>query len=271
MPGATLIQSMSRKTGTLASKAFLLKEMVVRDVRARYAGSGLGVLWAFAQPILWMLLYTGVFSLVLRVPVEAGYASFPEFLMAGLLPWMAIQEGLARSASVLVDNAAMVKKTVFPLETLVLSVVVAAVVNEVIALAIFGVYVALLGHLRLLWLLLALVAILLQILLTFGLGCIAATLTTFVRDTTHAVGIALTVFFYATPIVYPASLVPARLRPLLEANPLAHLVDLYRRAFTLHAFPEPSSLLYLSVFAVVSALLGAALFHRARPHFADLI
>ena len=255
----------------LASKAFLLKEMVVRDVRARYAGSGLGLVWAFAHPVLWMLLYTGVFALVLRVPVEAGFASFPEFLMAGLLPWMAIQEGIARSASVLVDNGAMVKKTVFPVETLVLSVVLAAVVNELIALFVFAIYVALIGHLQVAWLLLILPALLLQILLSFGLGCIAATLTAFVRDTAHAVGILLTVVFYATPIVYPLSMVPAGLRPFLEANPLTHLVDLYRRAFTLHAAPEPGSGLYLTVSCVLAALLGAGLFSRARPHFADLI
>lgn len=262
---------MSRKNGALASKLFLLKEMVLRDIRARYAGSGLGVAWAFAHPILWMLLYTGVFSLVLRVPVEPGYASFPEFLMAGLLPWIAIQEGLARSASVLVDNASMVKKTVFPLETLVLSIVVAAVVNELIAFAVFGVYVALIGHLRAGWLLLLLPALALQILLTFGLGCIAATLTAFVRDTAHAVGIVLTIGFYATPIVYPASLVPARLRPFLAANPVTPLVDLYRRAFTLHTAPDPASLAYLTVFSLLAAAAGAAIFARARPHFADLI
>lgn len=262
---------MPRKNGALASKAFLLKEMVVRDVRARYAGSGLGILWAFANPVLWMLLYTGVFSLVLRVPVEGGFASFPEFLMAGLLPWMAMHEGIARSASVLVDNAAMVKKTVFPVEMLVLSVILAAVVNEVIALAIFGVYVALLGHLSAAWLLLVVPALALQILLTFGLGCIAATATAFVRDTTHAVGIVMTVGFYATPIVYPASLVPAKLKPILQANPAAHLVDLFRRAFTLHAAPEPESIAYLVVFCGGAAVLGGLLFARARPHFADLI
>lgn len=262
---------MANQTRAMTSKLFLLKEMVIRDVRSRYAGSSLGLLWAFAHPVLWMLLYTGVFSLVLRVPVESAYASFPEFLMAGLLPWMAIQEGIGRSASVLVDNAAMVKKTVFPLETLVMSVVLAAVVNEIIALAIFGVYVALVGHLSAAWLPLLLPALLLQIAMTFGLGCIAATLTAFVRDTAHAVGIALTVVFYATPIVYPASLVPARLRPILEANPVAHLVDLYRRAFTLHEVPPAGSVLYLTVFCAASALLGAALFSRARPHFADLI
>ena len=263
--------AMSRMNGRIGSKAFLLKEMVVRDLRARYAGSGLGVAWAFAHPILWMLLYTGVFSLVLRVPVESGYASFPEFLMAGLLPWMAIQEGLARSASVLVDNASMVKKTVFPLETLVLSIVVAAAVSQTIGFVVFGVYVALLGHLRIAWLLLALPALALQILLTFGLGCIAATLTAFVRDTAHAVGIVLTIGFYATPIVYPASLVPARLMPFIQANPVTHLVDLYRRAFTIHAAPDAGSVAYLAAFSLLAAAAGAAVFSRARPHFADLI
>ena len=262
---------MAGRNRQLASKTFLLKEMVVRDVRARYAGSGLGILWAFANPVLWMLLYTGVFSLVLRVPVEAGYASFPEFLMAGLLPWMAIQEGISRSSSVLVDNAAMVKKTVFPVETLVLSVVLAAVVNEVIALAIFAVYLGVLGHLSAAWLALVVPALVLQVLMTFGLGCIAATLTAFVRDTVHAVGITLTVVFYATPIVYPASLVPARLRPLIDANPVAALVDLFRRAFTLHAAPAPAPIVYLTVFCLAVAAVGAGLFARARPHFADLI
>jgi len=262
---------MVERNRVLASKVFLLKEMVVRDVRSRYAGSGLGILWAFALPILWMLLYTGVFSLVLKVPVEPGFGSFPEFLMAALLPWMAVSEGISRSASCLIDNAAMVKKTVFPLELLVLSVVLAAVVNEVIALAIYAIYVALIGHLSLPWLLLIVPALAFQILLTFGIGCLAAASTAFLRDAAHAVGIVLTVGFYATPIVYPVSLVPPRLLPVIEANPMAHLVDLFRRAFTLHTAPAASSLVYLAVLSLLAATLGGLLFSRARPHFADLL
>src|SRR5262249_40931496 len=131
----TPLRRMSSDNRRSARKLFLLKEMVVRDLRSRYAGSGLGVLWAFATPILWLVLYTVVFSVILRVPSPPGFSGFPEFLLSGLLPWMAIQEGLARSATVLTDNAAMVKKTVFPVEMLVLSVVLAAVVNELIALA----------------------------------------------------------------------------------------------------------------------------------------
>jgi ABC-type polysaccharide/polyol phosphate export permease len=255
----------------LSSNLFLLKEMVLRDVRARYAGSGLGLLWAFAMPLLWMVIYTWVFSSILRVATPTGFATFPEFLMAGLLPWLAIHEAISRCATVLADNAAMVKKTVFPLESLVLSVVLAAAVNQVIAFLIFALYVAILGHLAPAYLGLALLALALQILMTFGLGCLVATVTTFARDAAHGVGIALTVLFYATPIVYPASLVPARFAPFVAANPVAHLAEWYRMAFTLHRLPEPASVLFVGVFAVAAAALGWTLFLRAKPHFADLI
>lgn len=262
---------MSRDRHRLSAKFFLLKEMVVRDIRARYAGSGLGLVWAFVHPVLWMALYTFVFSVILRVPVERGFSTFPEFLMAGLLPWMAIQEGISRSASALTDNAVVVKKAVFPVETLVLSVVLAAVVNQLVAFLVFGAYVVFLGHLSPMWILLAISALALQILLTYGIGCFAATVTAFVRDAGQAIGILLTVVFFATPIVYPASLVPVRYRPFIQANPIAHLVEWYRSAFTLHTAPDLASVLYLTAFSSLAALGGASLFARARPHFSDLI
>src|SRR5687768_16465545 len=183
---------MSSDKKRLSAKLFLLKEMVVRDLRSRYAGSGLGLAWVVHRPILWMVLYSAVFSVILRVPVEPEFAGFPEFLMSGLLPWMAIQEGISRSASVLPDNAMMVKKAVFPIETLVLSAVLTAVINQVVAFVIFGVYLVFVGHLST-WALLALPALAVQVLLTYGIGCLAATVTAFVRDAGHAIGILLTV------------------------------------------------------------------------------
>ncbi|HYB52748.1 MAG TPA: ABC transporter permease [Thermoanaerobaculia bacterium] len=262
---------MSSDKRPLAHKLFLLKEMVIRDMKSRYAGSGLGVAWAFANPILWMLLYTLVFSLILRVPSPPGFAGFPEFLLAGLLPWMAIQEGVSRSATALTDNASMVKKTVFPIETLVLSIVLAALVNQLIAFLVFGAYLAAIGHLSLPWALLAIPALAVQAALTFGLGCLVATVATFFRDAIPLVSIALTVVFYATPVVYPAELVPPRLHFLVDANPFAHLTAWYRDAFTLHRLPDAGSVLFTVLFAAAAMAAGSALFRRARPHFADLI
>jgi lipopolysaccharide transport system permease protein len=265
---------MSSNKKWMSARLFLLKEMVVRDIRARYAGSGLGVFWAFAQPVLWMLLYTGVFGVILRVPVEKGFSGFPEFLLAGLLPWMAIQEGVSRCATAMTDNAAIVKKTVFPVETLVLSVVVAAIVNQVIAFAIFALYVGSVGHLSIPWLLLALPALLLQAMLTYGVGCLTTVITTFLRDTAQVVGIGLTVVFWATPIVYPIAMIPPRhgwLLAVVRANPVTHLVEWYRAAFSTHVAPSLSSFLYLTATCVAVALCGATLFAKARPHFADLM
>jgi len=255
----------------MSQKLFLLKEMVVRDLKARYAGSTFGLLWAFATPILWMLLYTLVFSQILRVPNPPGFSGFPEFLLAGLLPFLAVQEGIARSATALTDNAAIVKKTVFPTETLVLSVVLAAIANQLIAFAVFGVYLGAIGHLAFPWILIVIPALLVQAALTFGLGCIVATVATFVRDAVPLVSIALTVVFYATPVVYPAEMVPERLRFVTEINPLAHLVSWYRDAFTLHRAPDTRSLVVTSLVAAAAAAAGLTLFRRARPHFADLI
>jgi ABC-type polysaccharide/polyol phosphate export permease len=151
---------------------------------------------------------------------------------------MAFQEGVARPPTALTDNAAMVKKTVFPIEMLVLSVVIAAVVNQLIGFAVFAVYLAAIGHLSAPWALLALPALVVQTALTFGIGCLIATAATFVRDVVPLVSIALTVVFYATPVVYPAEVVPSRLQFLLDANPMAHLPSWYRD-FTLTGFPSP--------------------------------
>ena len=192
-------------------------------------------LWAFATPILWMLLYTVVFAVILRVQSPPGFAGFPEFLLAGLLPWMAVQEGISRSATALTDNAAMVKKTVFPIETLVLSSCIAAVVNQLIAFAVFAVYLAAVGHLAFPW-----VAARPAGASRPGRADLRPRLPRRDRRDLRArrpcrwSAIALTVVFYATPVVYPAEMVPERLRFLIEANPIAHLMAWYRDAFTLH-------------------------------------
>ena len=249
----------------------LLKEMVVRDVKARYAGSSLGLLWAFAHPVLWMLLYTGVFSLVLRVPVEPSYASFPEFLMAGLLPWMAIHEGVLRGSTAITDNAELVKKLSFPSEVLVLAVALAALLHQSIATAIFAAVLAVQGELSVATLPLLLIAVPLQTALALGLGLLLASVHVFFRDTAQILGLVFNAWFYLTPIVYPLEMVPERYRALIAANPLTHLVELYRQAFLGPSLALPAGVGWLALFA--AALLGAGLllFRRLRPAFVDQI
>ena len=257
----------------LRRPAHLLSELVRRDLRSRYVGSFFGLAWAVVAPLVWVVLYSFVFSVVLRIPLtgEPAGVNFPEFLLAAFLPWMALSEGISRSATCLSDNAAMVKKAVFPKEVLVATVVVTAAVAEVVALALYCGYLAWRGHLSLPWALLALPLIGVQLVLAYGLGCLLASVNVFVRDTAQVVGLALAMLAFATPIFYPASAVPERFRWIVTANPFAHLVEAFRAVFFRHALPASGSILYLAIFTLAAAAAGSSLFSRAEPHFADLL
>lgn len=248
---------------------FLLRELVRRDWQARYAGSALGFLWSFSLPLFHLALYTFVFALVLRVPTGADAPPYGVLLFAGLLPWLALQEGVQRAATTLIDNANLVRKQRFPTELLVLAVVLSALAHELVGLGLFVLVLGLRGELALggLWLLP--LALALQLVLTVGLALLAATTQVFVRDLAPALGVAFLAWFYATPIVYPAQLVPAPWRTLLALNPLAPLVGLYRCA--LLGLPQPSAdeWALLALWALGCALLGLGLFQRLRPAFAD--
>lgn len=255
----------------LHRSTFLLRELAKRDFESRYAGSWLGFLWSFAQPLWLLLLFTFVFSLVLRVPLEgAGTDSFALFLFAGLLPWMAVHEAVNRSTTVVTDNSSLVKKVSFRAELLVFSVVLTALAHEGIALAVFSLILALSEQLDLAHLVLGLaVALPLQILLTVGLSLLVASAQVFLRDTSQALSLLLNGWFYLTPIVYPASLVPERLRGWTEANPLTALVGWYR--YALLGGEVPGGTLVLVGAAVVLVVVGAFVFRRLAPTFADEI
>ncbi len=229
----------------MSSHLFLLKELVRRDVKGRYAGSLFGLVWSFAQP-LWMLALFGfVFSSIMKVPaVGVRTGNFAIFLF----------------------------KLRFPSEILGIAVVLAALVHEGIALLAFFAAVAWTGELSWRGLPLLLIAIPLQVGLTLGVGWLLAAVHVFFRDVAQILGMGLTAWFYLTPIVYPASFVPERLRPWIELNPLTGLVGLYRAALLADS-PRPSGMALgaLCVAAFGFFALGGWLFRRLKGSFVDEI
>ena len=251
---------------------FLLKELVKRDFQGRYAGSLLGLVWSFVQPLWMLLLFTFVFSTVMKIsPVGTRTNHFAIFLFCGLLPWMALNEGVVRAATAVTENASLVKKLRFPSELLVLSVVLGALLHEAIAGVIFLIALALLRELSWGGLPLLLVAVPLQVALTLGLGLLLGSLHVFFRDTAQVLGMVLTGWFYLTPIVYPVTLVPERFQGWIGLNPLTALVGLYRQALLggeLAWVPGTSS---LALTAAVLASAGFWVFRSLRPAFVDEI
>lgn len=251
---------------------FLLKELVKRDFQGRYAGSLLGLVWSFVQPLWMLLLFTFVFSTVMKVsPTGIHTSHFAIFLFCGLLPWMALNEGVVRAATAITENASLVKKLRFPSELLVLSVVLGALLHEAIAGVIFLIVLALLRELTWGGLPLLLLAVPLQVALTLGLGLLLGSLHVFFRDTAQILGMALTGWFYLTPIVYPVTLVPPRIQAWIGLNPLAALVGLYRQALLGGELALVPGTAGLAVTAAVLVSAGFWLFRSLRPAFVDEI
>jgi len=273
VPADDTVETASEALLKLKRHLFLLRELVKRDFQGRYAGSLLGFAWSFVQPLWLLALFTFVFSTVLKMRSDAGNSGgpFAVFLFSGLLPWIAVQEGVLRSSTAITDNSMLVKKLRFPAEILVVAVVLAALLHEAIAAAVFLGVLAALGHLAWRGLPMLLVALPLQVLLTLGLGLLLSAVQVFFRDTAQLLGMLFAGWFYLTPIVYPLASVPPRLRPWIELNPLTPLVELYRQAFLRGHLAVVPGTAGLAAIAAVLLCAGFLLFRRLKVAFVDEI
>ncbi|HJR50515.1 MAG TPA: ABC transporter permease [Gemmatimonadales bacterium] len=265
----------ARASGPRFQRFFLLRELVKRDLLARYAGSFLGLLWSVLQPLWQLLLFTFVFALVLKIalPPGARTGSFALYLFAAFVPWIAVQEGLVRGTSAITDGAELVKKMGLPPHLLVVTPILGGLLQSAVALTIFAVVAAAAGEadLRRCWLMLLVLPF--QAALTFGGALALSAMHVFLRDTLQLVHLALMTWFYLTPVVYPFALVPkerALLHAVVRFNPLTAVVESYRAAFLGESIAW-STLAPLWIAAPVVLLLGGAIFRTLRPAFADEI
>ncbi|HEY9712546.1 MAG TPA: ABC transporter permease, partial [Chroococcales cyanobacterium] len=209
----------------------LLWLMVHRDFIGRYKGSLLGAFWPLINPLGHLVLYTFLFSVVLKVKFgnDPSTSNFALYLMAGLLPWGCLAEALSRSTTVILESPNLVKKVVFPLEILPMMLVVSSFLSELVAFGILLVATVLVtGKLQATILFLPLI-VATQLVFMAGLSCLLASLGVYIRDFRHVMALALSAWMYGTPIVYPASALPANLQFILWINPMAGIVTDYRR------------------------------------------
>jgi ABC-type polysaccharide/polyol phosphate export permease len=260
-------------SSALQDRLFLLRELTARDLKLRYIGSAMGLFWSVIHPLLTLAMYTLVFSLIIQPAYSRtnSVGSFAVFLFAGLLPWIQFHESISRCAGVFLENGNLIKKVKFQIELLPESVICSSLSNQLIAAAVFTVVLwtrSLPISADLLWLV---PALLLQFLISMGLGLIVASANVFVRDIHQFLNVGFPFLFWATPIVYPPEQVPARFKWLSEANPLTHLVALFRAAFLQMPAPRWSALVYLSACSAIVFWAGRRTLRRARGVLADYV
>lgn len=251
---------------------WLLLSLLQRELRNRYAGTAGGLVWAMLHPMLMLGIYAVVFQWVFQVRLPNAPAGQPYLLLVALAlwPWLAFSEALLRGSMAVQQHAALVKKVAFPNELLVYSSVCASLVLHaagylivLLLLTLWGLHVDWTAWPVWLWAwgVLGLAAL--------GLALILGSLQVFLRDVEQLLGQFLTLFFYATPIIYPMALVPPALQQVMWGNPLAHVLEAVRQAGLGQSWPGLVIGLGAPLAAGLLCWAGHHWFKRLSPHFED--
>ncbi len=251
----------------------LLWNLTKKELKVRYRGSILGIFWSLLNPVIMTLVYTFVFSIILKSPIE----DFSIFLLSALIPWNFLASSLNVGIDSIVGNSHLINKIKFPREILPLSITFSNFINFLLELVAFFIFLIFMGYKFYKLLYLLPLIILIQIFLVVGATLIVSSVNVYFRDIKHLLNIFMVIWFFATPIIYNIGIVPEKFRYLMIINPMTVFTILYRNIFYFINFPESLSfpslrtlLLCLSL-SITILIFGYYLFNKLSPRFAEEI
>jgi ABC-type polysaccharide/polyol phosphate export permease len=262
----------------LSQSRDLLVNLTLRELRGKYKRSVLGWSWSLLNPLATMVIFSLVFGRVIGVTPTtspSGLNNYPAFLLCGLLAWNFVSNGLNGSMMALLGNAGLIKKVYFPRQILVFSTILALDWSFVIEVGLMLVFLLILGNMVLPWIPGVLVVMLLLTLFVTGFGLMLAVLNVYFRDLQYLVGIGLQLWFYATPIIYPVTLVtnsgsiPAWAKTAYQLNPMYGFVSIFRSMLYDLQFPSWGQVAYVTVWSVGILFVGMAVFRKFEPRLAE--
>ena len=260
---------LTRYLADLADHAHLVLSFAKRDVRARYKQTAFGIAWAIVQPFSLMVVFTLVFSKFAGVPSDG--VPYPVFAYSALLFWTFFAMSVSQGTLAMAANATLVRKIYFPRETLLLAVLLSASLDLAVSSTIFAgllAYYQIPVGLSVFWVVPVLVV---QVAFTLGLICVTSAVHVHFRDVGHGLPLLMQLWMFASPVAYPLTVVPAWLRPVYLLNPMAGIIEAYRRVILHREAPDFESLGVGVGVAVVLLTAGYLLFKRAERTFADVI
>jgi ABC-type polysaccharide/polyol phosphate export permease len=249
----------------------LIQSLVGRELKARYRGSVLGFFWSFVNPLLLLLVYTFVFTVVLPDVHPPELEPFALFLFCGILPWTWFSSSLLEASNVLIAGGNLIRKVLFPAEVLPIVTVLAGLAHFCFGLPILAAFLLYYGvpivPTDLIWFP---IVVLVQLVLTLGLALLLSALAVHFRDIRDLLSNLLTLWFFATPIIYALSQAPASVRRFLNLNPFTHLAVSYQEVlFRAGPFREWPRLLALAAASVGVFAFGYFVFDRLRDTLAE--
>ncbi|PSJ18812.1 ABC transporter permease [Nitrosomonas supralitoralis] len=273
-PHAARSISLFTLVNTLKTHRSLIYSLVKREVIGRYRGSIMGILWSFFNPVLMLIVYTFVFSVVFKARWAGGTDSRTEFalvLFAGLMIYNLFSECINRSPGLILGNANYVKKVVFPLEILPIVALGSALFHFLISFLVWLIFYLIFFGLPQATLLLFPLLLIPFLLLTLGFSWFLAALGVFLRDVGQIVGVMMTALLFLSPIFYPITALPAEYHLLLQINPLTFVIEQARDVMIWGKGMNWQGWILYWILAVLTAWMGFAWFQKTRKGFANVL
>jgi lipopolysaccharide transport system permease protein len=243
------------------------------DLRHRYAGSGMGVVWNLISPLAQILVYTIVFTKIMsiKLPEIGSEFAFPLYLCSGFLPWIAFSECVLRGANSFLENANYLKKMPIPEQVFVAQAATSATISLFFSLSLmFGLAAMMRYPSTWLWLVVPLVAILFQG-FGFGVGLLLSSINVFFRDIGQLLGIFLQIWMWITPIVYPENILPDGVLTYLKMNPAYPFIHAIREVFLYDRLPAAWMWWVMCIWAFAVPALGYLVLRKLRPEIRDVL
>ena len=244
----------------------MIFSLVRKELRGRYKGSVLGFLWTFINPLLQLLVYTLVFSVIMRMGIDRYYL----FLFVALIPWIFFSASLTGGSGSILASKDMVKKIYFPREIMPISYVTSAFVNMLLSFVVIFAVVLVSGMgVNPVALLYLPVIMLVEYVLALGIALLASALTVYFRDLEYILGIIAMAWQFLTPVMYSSDLVPKNLLPIWKLNPMTPVIEAYRQILYYKEVPHLDTLLNASILGVVTLVVGYVVFRKLQKGFAE--
>ncbi|HHY80975.1 MAG TPA: ABC transporter permease [Thermoanaerobacter sp.] len=245
----------------------MLFNLVKRELRTRYRGSFLGFLWTFINPLFQLVVYSIVFSTIMRINIY----NFAMFLFVALLPWIFFSTSIMQSTTIIIANSNLVKKIYFPRIILPISVALTGFINMILGFVIVFIALIIFQFKISTSIILLPIVMLNELLFVIGLNVVFSALNVFFRDLEHILSIVTTAWFYLTPIVFPMNLVPEKYVKWFFFNPVTSIILPYRDILYYGLWPSKKSLLLVFLMSVCFDIFAFILFDKLQKRFAEEI
>ena len=244
----------------------MIFSLVRKDLRGRYKGSVLGFLWTFINPLLQLGVYTLVFSVIMRNGIEKFYL----FLFVALMPWIFFSASITGGSTSVIISQDMVKKIYFPRQVLPIAYVTSAFVNMVLSFLVIFIVLILSGvGISIIAIMCLPVIMIVEYILCLGIAMLTSALTVYFRDLEYILSIVAMAWMYLTPVLYSVDMVPDKLQPLINLNPMTPIIIAYREILYYKQVPHFSTLIQATILGIFVLIVGNLVFNKLQRGFVE--